>query len=42
MDEVARIPSLEEGKQFKFPGMVESVMQKDEHRPWSSQPKSEY
>ena len=30
LDEVARIPSLEEGKQFKFPGMVESVMQKDE------------
>ena len=29
LDEVARIPSLEEGKQFKFPGMVESVMQKD-------------
>ena len=30
LDEVARIPSLEERKQFKFPGMVESVMQKDE------------
>ena len=29
MDEMARIPCLEEGKQFKFPCMVESVMQKD-------------
>ena len=29
MDEMARIPSLEDGKQFKFPGMVESVMQED-------------
>ena len=28
-DEMARIPSLEEGKQFKFPGMFESVMQVD-------------
>ena len=29
MDEMARIPSLEEGKQFKFPGVGESVMQED-------------
>ena len=29
LDEMARIPSLEEGKQFKFPCMVESVMQED-------------
>ena len=29
LDEMARIPSLEEGKQFKFPYNVESVMQKD-------------
>ena len=43
MDEVARIPSLEEGKQFKFPGMVESVMLcRRMNWPWSSQPKSEY
>ena len=26
LDEMARIPSLEEGKQFKFPGVVDSVM----------------
>ena len=29
LDEMARITSLEEGKQFEFPGVVESVMQKD-------------
>ena len=29
MDEMAGIPSLKEGKQFKFPGMVKSVMQED-------------
>ena len=28
-DEMARKPSLEEGKQFKLPGMFESVMQED-------------
>ena len=29
LDEMVRIPSLEEVKQFEFPGMVDSVMQKD-------------
>lgn len=29
LDEMDRITSLEEGKQSKFPGMVESVMQED-------------
>ena len=29
LDEMATIPSLEEGKQFKFLGVVDSVMQKD-------------
>ena len=29
LDEMVRIPSLEEVKQFEFPGMVDSVIQKD-------------
>ena len=28
-DEAARIPSLEDGKQYKFLGVLESVMQED-------------
>ena len=29
LDEAARIPSLEDGKQYKFLGVLESVMQED-------------
>ena len=29
LDEAARIPSLDDGKQYKFLGVLESVMQED-------------
>ena len=29
LDEAARIPSLEDGKQYKFLGVLQSVMQED-------------
>ena len=28
-DETARLPSLEDGKQYKFPGALESIMQEE-------------